>query len=150
MARNVEIILLTFSLIIMTTSCIPDPKYRSEARADSSQPPAAEAPAISASNSNVMSGIASFTADETHGRKTANGEMYDMRQLVAAHRTLPFNTIVEVKNLKNSKTVQVRINDRGPYVDGRIIDLSFEAAKAIDLVESGSGMVELRVLKLGK
>ena len=88
-------------------------------------------------------------ADETHGRKTANGEMYDMRQLVGAHLTLPFNSIVLVRNLKNGKEVEIRINDRGPYVKGRIIDLSLEAAKRIGIAEEGSGLVEIEILKLG-
>jgi len=91
-------------------------------------------------------GQASFMADEIHGRMTANGELYDMRQLSAAHRTLPFHTLVEVRNLLNNKIVRVRINDRGPYAKGRIIDLSFAAAQVIGLVESGSGLVELRIL----
>ena len=91
-------------------------------------------------------GRASFMADEIHGRMTANGEPYDMRQLVAAHRTLPFHTLVEVRNLLNNKSVKVRINDRGPYAKGRIIDLSFAAAQVLGLVEAGSGLVELRVL----
>jgi rare lipoprotein A len=95
-------------------------------------------------------GIASFMADEIHGRMTANGELYDIRQMTAAHRTLPFNTVVSVKNLANGKIIDVRINDRGPYVDGRIIDLSFEAAKLLGLVERGSGMVELRVVRYGR
>jgi len=93
-------------------------------------------------------GIASFMADETHGRRTANGEMYDMRQMVAAHLTLPFNSMVRVRNLKNGLEVEVRINDRGPYVRGRIIDLSLEAAKRLGLVEHGSGEVEIEVLEL--
>jgi rare lipoprotein A len=91
-------------------------------------------------------GQASFMADEIHGHMTANGELYDMRQLSAAHRTLPFHTLVEVRNLLNNKTVRVRINDRGPYAKGRIIDLSFAAAQVLGLVEAGSGLVELRIL----
>lgn len=94
-------------------------------------------------------GFASFMADEIHGRMTANGELYDMRQLVAAHRTLPFNTIVDVRNLENNKLVRVRINDRGPYIQGRIIDLSFEAAKELDLIQSGSALVEVHIIQLG-
>lgn len=93
-------------------------------------------------------GVASFMADETHGRQTANGEMYDMRQMVAAHLTLPFNTVVAVRNLQNGREVEVRINDRGPYVRGRIIDLSFEAAKQLGLIDKGSGEVEIEVIRL--
>jgi len=93
-------------------------------------------------------GIASYMADEINGRMTANGELYDMRRLTAAHPSLPFGTIVEVKNLANNKVVEVRINDRGPYVPGRIIDLSFQAARELELAEKGSGMVELKVIRL--
>lgn len=96
------------------------------------------------------SGIASFMADETHGRKTASGEIFDMRQLVAAHLTLPFDSIVLVRNLANGREVEVRINDRGPFVKGRIIDLSFEAAKQLGLVERGSGRVEIEVIRIGR
>jgi len=96
------------------------------------------------------SGIASFMADETHGRKTASGEIFDMRQLVAAHLTLPFDSIVLVRNPANGREVEVRINDRGPFVKGRIIDLSFEASKQLGLVERGSGRVEIEVIRIGR
>ncbi|NOY58472.1 MAG: septal ring lytic transglycosylase RlpA family protein [Calditrichaeota bacterium] len=95
-------------------------------------------------------GIASFTADENQGKRTASGEIYNMREMVAAHKRLPFGTLVKVKNLKNGKTVVVRINDRGPYVRGRIIDLSFEAAKELDFVEEGTAKVELEIVKMGR
>lgn len=97
----------------------------------------------------VQTGIASFMADEINGRMTANGELYDMRQLTAAHLTLPFGSLVEVVNLATQKSVQVRINDRGPYVAGRIIDLSFQAAKELGVIDRGSARVELRVIRLG-
>ncbi|GEM_PF-685443 len=96
------------------------------------------------------SGIASFMAGETHGRKTASGEIFDMHQLVAAHLTLPFDSIVLVRNPANGREVEVRINDRGPFVKGRIIDLSFEAAKQLGLVERGSGRVEIEVIRIGR
>ncbi|NIA30214.1 MAG: septal ring lytic transglycosylase RlpA family protein [Actinobacteria bacterium] len=95
-------------------------------------------------------GIASFTADENQGKRTASGEIYNMRDMVAAHKRLPFGTLVKVKNLKNGKTVVVRINDRGPYVRGRIIDLSFEAAKKLDFVEEGTTEVEVEIVKMGR
>jgi len=95
-------------------------------------------------------GIASFTADENQGKRTASGEIYNMREMVAAHKRLPFGTRVKVKNLKNGKTVIVRINDRGPYVRGRIIDLSFQAAKELDFVEEGTTEVELEIIEMGR
>ena len=79
-------------------------------------------------------GIASWYGYPYHGRRAANGEIYDMEKLTAAHRTLPFGTWVRVTNLTNSKTVDVRITDRGPFIDGRIIDLSKAAAREIDQV----------------
>jgi rare lipoprotein A len=91
-------------------------------------------------------GVASWYGHPYHGRQAADGEIYDMETLVAAHRTLPFQTMVRVRNLANDKTVDVRIIDRGPFIDGRIIDLSHAAAKQIDLIGPGTGRVELTVL----
>src|ERR1700759_4958900 len=91
-------------------------------------------------------GMASWYGHPYHGRPAADGEIYDMETLVAAHRTLPFQTYVRVRNLNNDKTIDVRIIDRGPFVQGRIIDLSHAAAKAIDLIGPGFGPVELTIL----
>lgn len=96
----------------------------------------------------ITAGLASYTADEIEGKRTASGEIYHMRQLVAAHPSLPFNTIVRVKNLANNKSVDVRINDRGPFVSGRIIDLSFESAKRLDFIRQGTTSVTLEIVKL--
>jgi rare lipoprotein A len=92
-------------------------------------------------------GLASWYGEPYHGRRAANGEIYDMNQLTAAHRTMPFETAVRVTNLRNGREVDVRITDRGPFVEGRIIDLSLAAAQAIDMVTEGVGKVELRVLE---
>src|SRR5207253_6476399 len=81
-------------------------------------------------------------------RRTASGEIFDSYQgMTGAHRTLPFNTLVRVTNKQNGRQVDVRINDRGPWVEGRVIDLSFRAARQIDLVRAGVVPVKLRVLK---
>lgn len=95
------------------------------------------------------SGQASFYGDGDgyHGRKTANGERFNKNKLTAAHKTIPFGTIVKVTNLSNGKTVKVRINDRGPFVKGRIIDLSLKAAKKIDMRGKGVADVRLRYKK---
>jgi rare lipoprotein A len=95
-------------------------------------------------------GVASWYGRGFHGRSTANGEVYDMYALTAAHRTLPIPTYVEVTNLRNRKKVIVRVNDRGPFLGGRIIDLSYAAARALDLVDVGTGMVEIRSLTAGR
>ena len=92
-------------------------------------------------------GVASWYGHPYHGRPAADGEIYDMEKLVAAHRTLPFNTWVRVVNLTNSKSVEVRIIDRGPFIDGRIIDLSHAAAKAIDMEISGTATVRMEVIQ---
>jgi rare lipoprotein A len=93
-------------------------------------------------------GLASWYGHPYHGRPAADGEIYDMETLVAAHRTLPFQTWVRVTNLTNGKTVEVRIIDRGPFVHGRIIDLSHEAARQIDLIEPGVAKVRLEVIRV--
>ena len=91
-------------------------------------------------------GVASWYGFPYHGRRAASGEVYDMVQLTAAHRTLPFQTWVEVTNLSNGKQVDVRINDRGPFVKGRIVDLSQAAARNIDMLRAGTTRVRLKVI----
>lgn len=91
-------------------------------------------------------GIASWYGHPYHGRPAADGEIYDMETLVAAHRTLPFNTWVRVENLSNNRSVEVRIIDRGPFIDGRIIDLSHAAATAIGMEVSGTAEVRMVVI----
>jgi rare lipoprotein A len=92
-------------------------------------------------------GIASWYGHPYHGRPAADGEIYDMEKLVAAHRTLPFNTWVRVVNLTNNQFVEVRIIDRGPFIDGRIIDLSHAAATAIGMIVSGTATVRMEVIR---
>ena len=91
-------------------------------------------------------GIASWYGSDFHGNKTSNGEVYDMYALSAAHKTLPMPVYAQVTNLDNNKTVVVRINDRGPFSKGRIIDLSFAAAKEIDMLATGTARVKITVL----
>ncbi len=91
-------------------------------------------------------GMASWYGEDFHGWMTANGEIYDMEALTAAHRTLPLGTEVRVTNAENGKQVQVRINDRGPYLYGRVIDLSLAAARELDMVESGVAAVQIEVV----
>ncbi|MDQ2777810.1 MAG: septal ring lytic transglycosylase RlpA family protein [Acidobacteriota bacterium] len=91
-------------------------------------------------------GIASWYGIPYNGRQAADGEIYDMETLVAAHRTMPFNTWLKITNLANEKTVNVRVIDRGPFVEGRMIDLSKAAAREIDLLGPGIGRVRLEVV----
>ena len=94
----------------------------------------------------IETGVASWYGPDFHGRQTANGEKYDMHGITAAHRTLPFNTEVLVENLDNGKTVQVRINDRGPFAKDRIIDLSRGAAEKVDMIGPGTARVRIYVV----
>ena len=93
-----------------------------------------------------QTGIASYYAREFHGRKTANGERFSMWAMTAAHQTLPFNTLVRVTNLENSRSVVVRINDAGPFKDDRIIDLSKAAAVKLEMIKTGKAQVRLDVV----
>ncbi|MEE9288585.1 MAG: septal ring lytic transglycosylase RlpA family protein [Bacteroidota bacterium] len=91
-------------------------------------------------------GVASYYGKKFHGRATSNGEVFDMYQLTAAHRSLPFGTKVLVKNLKNGREVIVRINDRGPFKLDRIIDLSYAAAKQLEIIGPGTAKVLLKII----
>ena len=108
------------------------------------------APSANASQQPVVqtaSGTASWYGSKFHGRRTANGERYDMHQMTAAHRTLPFGTQLRVTNQRNGRSVVVRINDRGPFAGRRIIDLSRGAAGQIGMVNSGVAPVKLEILR---
>ena len=118
------------------------PRFTSRARPE----PAFSAPA----SPSQLEGVASYYADEFNGRTTANGEVYDMDGLTAAHRTLPFGTKVRVTNIDTGRSVVVRINDRGPFKDDRVIDLSLGAAKQLGLIALGTGRVVLQILELGE
>lgn len=91
-------------------------------------------------------GIASWYGKDFHGRKTANGEIYDMYGVSAAHKTLPLGTRVRVSNLENGREVVLVVNDRGPFVKGRLIDLSYGAARRLDIVEKGTAQVRIKAI----
>tara|TARA_Y100000590_G_scaffold167872_1_gene192035 strand:+ start:431 stop:919 length:489 start_codon:yes stop_codon:yes gene_type:complete len=97
----------------------------------------------------IMNGISSFYAEDFHGKLTANGEVYDMYGLTAAHKTLPLNTICRVTNHENGKSLILRINDRGPYIKGRILDCSYGAAKKLGFVNQGTTKVKIEVIEWG-
>jgi rare lipoprotein A len=96
--------------------------------------------------SDGLAGIASWYGDHWQGRKTASGTRFDVKKLTAAHRTLPLNTRVRVTNLDNGKSVIVLVNDRGPYVDGRVIDLSTAAARRLGMVKKGLVPVKIEIV----
>ncbi|HTX38804.1 MAG TPA: septal ring lytic transglycosylase RlpA family protein [Bryobacteraceae bacterium] len=104
-------------------------------------PPIAVAPGY------TETGIASWYGYPYHGRPAADGEIYDMEKMTAAHRTLPFNTWVRVENLNNARTVELRIIDRGPFVSHRIIDVSHAAAEALDMIGPGTARVRMVVIR---
>ena len=114
---------------------------------------AASAPAYASESgaaveAHALEGFASWYGGRFHGRATASGEIFDTNELTAAHRTLAFGTLVRVQNVKNGRSVVVRINDRGPFVEGRVIDLSRAAARAIDMINDGVAPVRLEIVHL--
>lgn len=98
----------------------------------------------------TQTGKASYYADKFHGRKTASGEIFRQGRLTAAHRTLPFGTKVKVTNIANGRTVKVRINDRGPFAEGRIIDVSKKAARRLGMITTGVAPVEIKYKRIRK
>jgi rare lipoprotein A len=132
------LLILLFALTCTTTN-----GTRRQMRGDSVSKAAFE---LSPRSAQVFYGKASYYGDEFHGRKTASGETFDMYKLSAAHRTFPFGTLLRVTNLKNNKEVDLKVNDRGPFVDDRILDLSYGAAKELDSVMDGVIDVKIEVL----
>lgn len=98
------------------------------------------------SNHFVEEGIASWYGEKFHGRRTSSGETYDMYGMTAAHKTLPLPTYVEVTNLKNGRKAIVRVNDRGPFHENRVIDLTYTAAAKLDILNAGTGLVRVRAV----
>lgn len=102
-----------------------------------------------AAGRHTETGLASWYGRAHHGKRTASGERFDMHDFTAAHRTLAFGSIVRVTNLKSGRSVKVRINDRGPFRDGRIIDLSYAAARKLGMVRRGTTRVEITMIERG-
>ncbi|MFH1762256.1 MAG: septal ring lytic transglycosylase RlpA family protein [bacterium] len=140
--------LLLFFLSVLVLDCAVAPRYTSSDR-EYFSPAAKEKPLKKKMDmeSFPLTGTASYYGHKFHGRKTANGEIFDMHKMTCAHKTLPFDTVVMVTNLENNKQVRVRVNDRGPFVKDRIIDLSLGAAKEIGMVEKGTSSVRLEIIK---
>ncbi len=125
---------------------VPAPAPRPEAPAAPPARPAASAPDASVGTRYVEEGNASWYGLPFNGRRSSNGEVYDMNRMTAAHRTLPFDTMVRVTNLSNGRSAVVRITDRGPFVDNRILDLSLAGARELDMVSTGVARVRLEVI----
>jgi rare lipoprotein A len=134
---------------------VPDAVPRTEPRSAHGNPPFYEVygkryQVMASASGFVERGVASWYGPDFHGHNTSSGEPYDMYAMTAAHKTLPLPCYARITNLANGKSVVVRINDRGPFVANRIVDLSYSAALRLDLVRTGTGFVELRALEPGE
>ncbi len=155
MRKNFLLILLTFGL----AACSSVPRFTSRENAndnvkikEKNNPSADENDFALYANVKpleTISGIASYYSYEFNGRKTSDGEIYDMNKMTAAEPDLPFNSIVRVVNTENHKSVLLRINDRGPLKKGRIIDVSYAAAKKLGMISKGTANVLIEVLRKG-
>jgi rare lipoprotein A len=135
-------------------NAIPDAIPRIEPRSAHGNPPFYDAMGkryyvLGASDGYIERGVASWYGPTFHGVNTSSGERYDMYGMTAAHKTLPLPTYVRVTNLRNGRTITVRVNDRGPFVGNRIIDLSYTAAAKLDMLRDGTSFVEVRALEPG-
>jgi len=143
-------LLFGFCCLLLLSSCASSPRFTkdrfSEPKVNASRPASPSA----AGKATTYKGIASYYAHDFHGKKTANGEQFDMHALTAAHRSFPFNTKVRVTNSDNGKSCIVRVNDRGPFKLERILDLSLGAAEVLDMMKSGTANVTLEVLEWGE
>lgn len=136
-AFKTTLIILTFSVYLVSCGAtrrgtLPEEPRKARSVADARE---------------IESGVASWYGPNFNGKLTANGEIYDMDGFTAAHRTLPFNTVLLVENLDNGRTVEVRVNDRGPFAKDRIIDLSRGAARSIEMIGPGTARVRLFLLE---
>jgi len=132
------LLLILLALIFFSTSCLVGYYHEPGDLYDMYYP-----------TDDVQVGFASWYGKKFHGRPTSSGETYNMFAYTAAHRTLPFNTIVLVRNLENGNEVRVKINDRGPFKKGRIIDVSYAAAMKLGMINRGIAKVKVIVLKIG-
>ena len=136
--------------------CTPAPRYKSGESPEFSSKKQKKSKSSKKNNKStfnksktVYKGISSYYGPKFHQKLTANGEIFDMYGVTAAHKEFPFNTVVRVTNKKNGRSLLIRINDRGPYVAGRILDCSFGAAKKLGFVEEGTATVKIEVIEWG-
>tara|TARA_B000000609_G_C24167802_1_gene348140 strand:- start:195 stop:653 length:459 start_codon:yes stop_codon:yes gene_type:complete len=139
-----------FIYLFILYSCTPSPRYNPGTLITAKN---TQVKSVKKNNydksKKILKGISSYYGPKFHGKLTANGEIFDMYGLTAAHKTLPLNTIIRVTNLKNDKSLILRINDRGPYVGNRILDCSYGAAKKLDFVKEGTVEVRIEVIEWG-
>ena len=143
--------IIVYIALFILCSCSPSPRYNSDSIKNEKQN-------LSTGKKNkikfnkkktVYKGVSSYYGPKFHGKLTANGEVYDMYGITAAHKEIPFNTVARVTNLDNGKSLILRINDRGPYIDGRILDCSYGAAKKLDFINQGTANVKIEVIEWG-
>ena len=139
-----------YSVILLFVSCVVSPRYTSSSgKSNTLKTKQYKNSKTSINNKKVLKGISSWYGPNFHGKLTANGEVYDMYGVTAAHKTLPLNTVARVTNLDNGKSIILRINDRGPYVGNRILDCSMGAAKKLGFYTAGTAMVKIEVIEFG-
>ena len=136
--------IIEFSIVQSSNAAVPAMKAEKSSLA--SARPAASPAAIATQPAQSVKGVAAIYANKFNGRKTASGQRFSQSKLTAAHRTLPLGTEVRVTNIRNNKSVDVLINDRGPYYGGRIIDLSSAAAAKVGMIKAGLAHVKLEVI----
>ena len=130
-------VLIIFSLI----SCASSTKIpKSDSIIEQKQP---------TSVGDIQYGVSSYYADKFHGKRTANGEIYDMYGISGAHQTLPLNSIVKITNLENNRVLTMKINDRGPFIKDRIFDCSYGAAVKLEFISKGTAIVKVEVIEIG-
>lgn len=143
---RIAIHILLIVAIGLTSGCFSRPRYRTSPPGTDSEETTVDSPVISTRDA-FQVGLASYYAHKFHGRPTASGEIFNMYGLTAAHRELPLGTVIHVTHLGNGRSVKVKVNDRGPFVEGRILDLSLGAARRLDMVEEGVARVKFRIIK---
>jgi len=153
-------ILVFFIVCILFMGCTPAPRYKSGSSPEFASKKKEKLKSSKKNNKGtkkstfnksktVYKGISSYYGPKFHGKLTACGEIFDMYGVTAAHKEFPFNTVVRVTNEKNGKSLLIRINDRGPYIAGRILDCSFGAAKKLGFVGEGTAKVKIEILEWG-
>ncbi len=145
--RREGTLLIIFAICV--GGCASSPRFTRARTAEPKNTTSASGSSTTANKVQSYEGLASYYAHDFNGKKTANGETYDMYQLTAAHRSFPFGTKVKVTNLDNNKSVVIRVNDRGPFVLNRIMDVSLGAATQLDMLKKGTAHVRLEVVEWG-
>ena len=147
--------------VLFIWGCTPAPRYKSGHQKPATNKstnskkvkfiPVTKAPTLAEfdTSKKIYTGVSSYYGKAFHGKLTANGEIFDMYGVTAAHKTMPLNTVARVTNLANNKSLILRINDRGPYVAGRMLDCSYGAAKKLDFLSTGTTEVKIEVIEWG-